>query len=200
MSNLEPVHCFISSSNLLLDLHTGFSADWSGGLVFPSLALTGKSGCLFWGHCSFLLGPVAHKVLLVPSECLWKVWGFIPKVIFALLLSCWGFSFNLRRRVSFFGGIHHSSVGGCSAVNCSFGVLAGANEHTPFYSAILAPFFSCFNSNEDTIQFETFSLLQLEPLMLTHLGRLFITISMRFAGTSSWVSSNRAVILSLLAT
>ena len=23
---------------------------------------------LFWGHCSFLLGPGAHKVLFVPSK------------------------------------------------------------------------------------------------------------------------------------
>ena len=23
-----------------------------------------------WGHCSFLLGPGAHKVLFVPSKCL----------------------------------------------------------------------------------------------------------------------------------
>ena len=25
---------------------------------------------LLWGHCSFLLGPAAHKVLFVPSKCL----------------------------------------------------------------------------------------------------------------------------------
>ena len=25
---------------------------------------------LFWGHCSFLLGPSAHKVLFVPSKSL----------------------------------------------------------------------------------------------------------------------------------
>ena len=25
---------------------------------------------LLWGHCSFLLGPGAHKVLFVPSESL----------------------------------------------------------------------------------------------------------------------------------
>ena len=25
---------------------------------------------LFWGHCSFLLGPGAHKVLFVSSKCL----------------------------------------------------------------------------------------------------------------------------------
>ena len=29
---------------------------------------TGKSGCLLWGHCSFLLGPGAHKVFLCPPK------------------------------------------------------------------------------------------------------------------------------------
>ena len=36
--NLEPVYCSrMSSSKLLLDLHVGFSGNWYGGLVFPSL-------------------------------------------------------------------------------------------------------------------------------------------------------------------
>ena len=35
--NLEPVHFSIRGSNLLLDLHTGFSGGMSGGLVVPSL-------------------------------------------------------------------------------------------------------------------------------------------------------------------
>ena len=35
--NLEPVHCYMSSSNLLLDLRSDFSGGRSGGLVFPSL-------------------------------------------------------------------------------------------------------------------------------------------------------------------
>ena len=26
--------------------------------------------CLLWGHCSFLLGPGAHKILFVPSKSL----------------------------------------------------------------------------------------------------------------------------------
>ena len=37
-SDLEPVCCFMSSSNLLPDLHTDFSRGRSGGLVFPSLS------------------------------------------------------------------------------------------------------------------------------------------------------------------
>ena len=35
--DLEPVCCSLSSSDLLPDLHKGFSRSRSGGLVFPSL-------------------------------------------------------------------------------------------------------------------------------------------------------------------
>ena len=35
-----------------------------------SWTLTGKSGSLLWGHCSFLLGPGVHRVLFVPSKSL----------------------------------------------------------------------------------------------------------------------------------
>ena len=52
-------------------------------------------------------------------------------------LPCWGFSFALGYGVSFFGGIQHSPVNGCSAASCNFGVLTGENEHTSFYSTIL---------------------------------------------------------------
>ena len=31
---------------------------------------------LLWGHCSFLLGPGAHKVLFVLSKSLSKLWFF----------------------------------------------------------------------------------------------------------------------------
>ena len=34
-------------------------------------------------------------------------------------------------------GIQHFQVNGCSAANCSFGVLAGEDERMSFYSAIL---------------------------------------------------------------
>ena len=37
----------------------------------------------------------------------------------------------------FFGGIQHSPVDGCSGGSCSFGVLAGGDERTSFYSVIL---------------------------------------------------------------
>ena len=85
-----------------------------------------------WG----LLSPGAHKVLFEPSESLWWVWGLIPNANSPLRPSCWGFSFALGGGVSFFGGIQHSPVNGCSIPSCNFGVLTGENEHTSFYSAI----------------------------------------------------------------
>ena len=69
--------------------------------------------------------PGAHKVLFESSEHLWQVRGLILNPILPLLPSCWGFSFVLGCGVSFFGGIQHSPVDGCSAVSCNFGVLAG---------------------------------------------------------------------------
>ena len=38
--------------------------------------------------------------------------------------------------ISFFGGISHFPVYSCSAVSCSFGVLAGEDERMSFYSAV----------------------------------------------------------------
>ena len=84
-----------------------------------------------------MVSPAVHKVLFEPSECLWKVWGLILKVISPLLASCWDFSFALGCGVYFFGGIQHSPVDGCSAVSCNSGVHTGEDEHMSFYSAIL---------------------------------------------------------------
>ena len=39
--------------------------------------------------------------------------------------------------VSFLGGFQCPSVNGCSTASCDFGALAGGDEHTSFYSAIL---------------------------------------------------------------
>ena len=93
-------------------------------------ALKGRSGSLS------VVSPAVHKVLFEPSECLWKVWGLILKVISPLLASCWDFSFALGCGVYFFGGIQHSPVDGCSAVSCNFGVLTGEDECMSFYSTI----------------------------------------------------------------
>ena len=52
-----------------------------------------------------------------------------PTVLSGLLLRPWTW-------VSFFGGLQHPPVGSGSAVSRSFGVLAGEDERTSFYSAI----------------------------------------------------------------
>ena len=52
-------------------------------------------------------------------------------ILLVLLLFLWTWG------ISFFGGIQHSPVNGCSGVSCNFGVLAGENEQTSFYSTIL---------------------------------------------------------------
>ena len=93
--------------------------------------LKGRSGSVSVGS------PGAHKVLFEPSKHLWWVWGLVLNVISFVLLSGWGFSFAFECGVYFFGGIQHSPVDSCSAVNCNFGVLAGDDEHTSFYSTIL---------------------------------------------------------------
>ena len=82
----------------------------------------------------FVRSPGTHKVLLEPFEHLWWVWGW---GISPLARSCWGFSFALGCGISFFGGIQHSPVDGCSAVSCNSGILTGEDKHTSFYSTIL---------------------------------------------------------------
>ena len=81
--------------------------------------------------------PGVQKVLFELSQRLWQVWGLILNAILPLLPSCWGFSFALGCGVSCFGMIQHSSVHGCSAASCNFGVLAREDERMSFYSAIL---------------------------------------------------------------
>ena len=68
------------------------------------------------------------QISFEPAERLWQVWGLILNVISPLLLSCCGFSFALGHGISFFGGIQHSPVDGCSAVSCNFGVLTGEDK------------------------------------------------------------------------
>ena len=62
--------------------------------------------------------------------------GFDSNTILPILPSCWGFVFALGCGVSFFGGIKHCPVHGCSAASNNFGVLAGEDERTSFYSTI----------------------------------------------------------------
>ena len=82
-------------------------------------------------------GSWCAEGLFEPSEHLWQVRGLILNAILPVLPSCWGFSFALGCGVSFFGGIQHSLVNGCSAASCRFGVLAGEDEHMSFCSTVL---------------------------------------------------------------
>ena len=82
-------------------------------------------------------GSLCTQGLFESSECLWWRWGVTLNVNSPLLPSCWGFSFALGCGVSFFGGLQHSPVNGCSAVSCSFGVLTGEVDCMSFYYTIL---------------------------------------------------------------
>ena len=77
--------------------------------------------------------------LFEPSERLWQVRGL-------KFLNTISPPYHLARASHFpldiaylfcVGGIQHFPVNGCSAVNCSFRVLAGEDERTSFYSVIL---------------------------------------------------------------
>ena len=112
-------------------------------LTFSALlSLRGTGHCglpgfqVTWLSLCGVSGPWC--ALFEPSEHLWWVWGLILNAILLLLPSFLGFSFALGPEVSFFGGIQHSPVDGCSASRCHFGVLAGQNECTSFYSTTLA--------------------------------------------------------------
>ena len=74
-----------------------------------------------------------------------------PTILLRLLLCpwvCWG--------------IQHSPVDGCSAVSCKFEVLAGEDEHTSFFSAILS-LQKTANVGEEWMQFNM-SLIKLKLL------------------------------------
>ena len=54
-----------------------------------SWTLTGKSGSVFYeGHCSFLLGPGAHKVLFVPSKSLFPQFCVRVHISWTLCYMC----------------------------------------------------------------------------------------------------------------
>jgi len=63
--------------------------------------------------------------------------GFDFIVIAPLLPSCCSFFFVFGHEVSFVGGFQCPPVDGYSTASCNFGVLAGVDEYTSFYSAIL---------------------------------------------------------------
>ena len=61
--NLEPVSCSMSGSNLLLDLHTGFSGGRWGGLVFPSFSELSTVCCDL--HCQWCRSRCFSGTLLL---------------------------------------------------------------------------------------------------------------------------------------
>ena len=72
-----------------------------------------------------LLSEPSGEGMRFYSKC-----DFVPPTIFL------GLSFALGHGESFFGGIQHPLLDGCSAASCSFGVLAGGDECTSLYPAI----------------------------------------------------------------
>ena len=82
------------------------------------------------------LGPGTPRFLLSPSS-LWQVWGLTLNVILPFLTFFLGLLLYLWTWGIFFGGIQHSPLNGCSALRCNFRTLAGEDECTSYYSAIL---------------------------------------------------------------
>ena len=97
----------------------------------------GDTQTQFWLSLCGVSGSWCAQGMFEPSEHLWRGRGLILNMMSPLLPSCWGFSFALGCGVSFFGGLQHSPVDGCSAVSCSFGVLTGEVDCTSFYYDIL---------------------------------------------------------------
>ena len=107
----------------------------SGGSMVGLMVTSSKKACAI-PMSAAAPGPAAvHCWLLPPHETLKHSSG--PVSVGSLDLSCWDFPFVLGCGISFFGGIQHFSVNGCSAVCCNFRVLSGEDEHMSFYSTIL---------------------------------------------------------------
>ena len=102
-----------------------------------TLTSTGDAQTQFCLSLCGVPGSWCTQGMCEPSEHLWWEWGLILNTNSPLRPSCWGFSFALGCGVSCFGMIQHSSVHGCSAASCNFGVLAREDERMSFYSAIL---------------------------------------------------------------
>ena len=104
----------------------------------PLLTCTfaGDTETQLWLSLCGVSGSWCAQGLFEPPEHLWRVRGLILNAISPLLLSCWGFSFARGCGISFFVGIQHSPVDCCSAVSCSFGIIA-EYERTSLYSTVL---------------------------------------------------------------
>ena len=64
--------------------------------------------------------------------------GFDFKVISPQLPPHCSFSFAPECTTSFFDGLQHPLVEGCSAASCNFRVLTGVDEHMSFHTAIVS--------------------------------------------------------------
>lgn len=94
----------------------------------PNHAKTDRSGSVSCGgHCSFSVSWCT-QVLFCALQT-FHIWFQVIHAschLFGLLLCPW------REEISFFGGIQHPSVDGCSTAGWDFGVLAGEDECTFF--------------------------------------------------------------------
>ena len=106
--------------------------------VHVSIRLFAFRYWIVWALFKFwVLHPVSDIWFRNISYSLGSIFILLVNVILPLLPSCWGFSFVLGHGVSFFGGIQHFPVDGCSASRCELGVLTGEDERTSFYSTFL---------------------------------------------------------------
>ena len=94
------------------------------------------------------------RFYLSPPSISGRYGVLILNAILSLLPSSWGFSFAPGHGVSFFGGIQHSSVNGCSAMSRNFGVLA-EDEHLSFYSTISVTQHSCLENTMNSMKGKT---------------------------------------------
>ena len=90
--------------------------------------LKGRSG---WASCGAPASSCVQSFVWALQATLMDM-GFDSKHDFAPPTILLGFSFALGHGVSFFGGIQHSPVNGCSVVSCNFSVLPGEDECTSF--------------------------------------------------------------------
>ena len=99
-----------------------------------------------WSWCAW--GFVwAFQGSLVGMEFNSKCDFALPTILLGLLLYSW-----YQDALGIFSsGIQLSPVDGCSAVSCSFGVLAEENDHTPFYSTILDVLLHCQTCKYQTV-------------------------------------------------
>ena len=103
------------------------------------LYLCGSTQTLFWLSLSGVAGSCCAQCFVWALRGSLAGMDFDSKCDFMPPPSFWDFSFALGHGVSFFGGIQHSPVNGCSAVSCNFGILA-EDKHTSMYSTTLGSF------------------------------------------------------------